>query len=357
MRGERTGPHLQWSVRLTLSVREKIRHREPCGWVLSARMGCGTARVEQGRLGTLLGLLPLIVACAAEPPGADATQGTNGDANGQGACATPLVAPGEFVEIEIEHDEVLRTYWLYVGLGADLSQPSALLLNFHGLTSNPERQRAMSDMTTTADERGVFVAYPRGISKSFNAGSCCGEFVSPVNDADDVGFSRAIVKDISERACVDRRRVYSTGMSNGGYMSEYNGCEAADLFAAIAPVSAMGLPQTSCTPSRAIPLIAFNGTDDVLVSHEDSQASLATWVARNGCSDGPVRETHGESYCDAWTDCRERVEVVACTIQGMNHCWPGTAAEIGSFCDSSGPTDISASEMIWEFFDRFKLPD
>ena len=37
--------------------------------------------------------------------------------------------------------------------------------------------------------------------------------------------------------CIDRRRVFATGMSNGGFLSHRLGCELADRMAAIPPVA------------------------------------------------------------------------------------------------------------------------
>lgn len=304
----------------------------------------------------LLGPLTLGV-CACSSDASSGAEGAAGNASDSAACKTPLVAPGEVVERELEHDGVLREYLLYVGMGVAPSEPAPLVLNFHGLTSHPERQRRISEMDRVADERGVVIAYPLGISNSFNGGSCCGQFVSPANDADDIGFSRALVRDVSRQVCVDERHVYAAGMSNGGYMSEYNGCKSADLFAAIAPVSALGLRQPSCEPVRAMPLMAFNGTDDSLVPYEDTRASIGEWLVRNACSGESTREHHGESYCDTWKGCREGAEVVACTLAGMPHCWPGSKGNVLPSCEDAGGMDIDASEMIWEFFEKFALPE
>lgn len=310
--------------------------------------------VTRGAVASLL----LLCVCSCSSGAASTSDGpdaANDVAESMG-CKDPQVSPGELLEIQLEHDGLLREYWLYVGRGADSAARKPLVLNFHGLTSDPERQRSMSGMWSAADERGAVVATPRGISKSFNGGSCCGQFVSPANDADDLGFSRAIVTDVRQQVCVDDRRVYSTGMSNGGYMTEYNGCKSADVFAAIAPVSALGLPQPSCEPSRPMPLIAFNGTADSLVSYEDTRESVDAWVARNGCSDEPRRERYGESHCDTWSDCRDGVEVVSCTVSGMDHCWPGSIDSLRSLCESTKVADIDATKMMWDFFERFKLP-
>lgn len=255
--------------------------------------------------------------------------------------------------VELNFDGMERSYLLYVPEGLDSAAATPLVFNFHGLTSNAAQQLAFSELNTTADAEGFIVVYPEGLSASFNAGSCCSALASPAHMADDAGFTRAILEDLGARGCVDLRRVYSTGMSNGGYMTEYNACENADLFAAVAPVSAMGLQQTDCNPARAIPMIAFNGTEDGLVPYSGSNTSVEQWLERNGCAGEAEREMHGESYCDTWSDCDDGVEVVHCTLQDMGHCWPG-----GAFCPYGNTNDdVDANTAMWAFLSRFTLPE
>lgn len=64
-------------------------------------------------------------------------------------------------------------------------------------------------------------------------------------------------------------------MSNGGFMSHMIGCEAADMFAAVAPVAGkVGIP--NCQPSRPMPVMAFHGTADPLVGYDTGALSGET---------------------------------------------------------------------------------
>jgi len=174
--------------------------------------------------------------------------------------------------------------------------------------------------------------------------------------ADDVGFGRAIVADVASKLCVDKRRVFSTGMSNGGYMSEHNACFAADLYAAVAPVSAVGIPRTDCPISRPITIVSFNGTEDPLVNYTASQQSMDAWVTRNGCTGAPERSDYGASYCETWSKCSAGVSVKRCTITGMNHCWPGNPIVLPGFCASGGLADIDANKLMYDAFQNTALP-
>lgn len=242
-----------------------------------------------------------------------------------------------------------RSFILHVPAAAESGEPLPLVLNFHGYTSSPSSQRDYTEMNALADEEGFVVAYPEGLSRSFNAGSCCGNSAGSV---DDVSFARDIVAHIGQRTCLDLGRVYSTGISNGGMMSFRLACEASDLVAAVAPV--VGSTRlSSCEPPRGVPIISFNGTDDSLVNYAQANPNNEQWAERNGCSAGPATESYGSSSCKVWTECDDGVEVQVCTLQGMGHCWPGAP----SGCPyGSANDDINANRAMWEFFSRFRKP-
>jgi polyhydroxybutyrate depolymerase len=257
-------------------------------------------------------------------------------------CGAAEWTPGTHETVTLAHDGLQRSYVIYVGDAVPPGVPAPLVVNFHGLNNSPSIQESFSRMNDLADVEGFVVAYPQGISSSFNAGGCCGTAAS--QGVDDVGFARAIVDDVAARTCIDRRRVYATGFSNGGFMSHRLACEASDLFAAFAPVSGANA-MTPCSPSRAIPVIAFHGDADTIVSYSSGTASIAAWVAYNHCDSTPTRTAHGDSYCDRWTGCDDGALVELCTIAGGWHLWPGASS------------DHAATPAIWSFLRTFTLPD
>lgn len=122
-----------------------------------------------------------------------------------------------------------RTYQVHVPASYDGSVVVPLVMDFHGFTSNGGQQAALSGMVQLSDREGFIVAHPDGVNNAWNVGLCCGNA-----GIDDVGFIRAVVAAIGAEANVDPQRIYATGLSNGGAISQRLACEAADLFAAAA---------------------------------------------------------------------------------------------------------------------------
>jgi polyhydroxybutyrate depolymerase len=243
---------------------------------------------------------------------------------------------------------------------------------FHGGTGNAESAIRMSGFNKIADQNGFLVVYPNGTGRlsdekllTWNGGDCCG-FAQEKN-IDDVGFIRAIVTDVQSLARVDTKRIYATGMSNGGSLSQRLACEAADLFAAVAPVAGT-LNFSPCTPSQPISVIEFHGTGDqhipytgglgpqslVDVDFASVQDSINFWVAANACTSQPQSNSFDDIQHNVWTGCTASTAVELYTINGGGHAWPG--GEAGRV-DADQPTQtISASQLIWEFFAAHPKP-
>jgi polyhydroxybutyrate depolymerase len=216
-----------------------------------------------------------------------------------------------------------------------------LLVNFHGLTSNAWQEAWLSGTDAAADQNGFVVVYPEGVQSSFNAIGCCGQ--AGQQGIDDIGFTRALVADVEAKACIDAKRVYATGMSNGGFMSFRMACSAADLFAAVAPVAG-AIASSDCSPSRPVPVIAFHGDADNIVDYASGQAAVAMLRGKNGCTGEPTRTMYGTAYCDRWTACAGGTAVELCTFPGFGHWWPGTA------------NGHAATPAMWEFLSKYALP-
>jgi len=255
----------------------------------------------------------------------------------------------------LTHDGLERSYLVDVPASYDGGSAVPLVLNFHGLGSNAQQQRGISRIVPVAEREGFIVAHPNGVGNRWNAGTCCG------GTLDEIGFVRAVVASISAEANVDPRRIYATGLSNGGAMSQWLACNAADLFAATAPMAfPISVPTLSeCRPVRSIPVMMVMGLTDVLVEYEngsfgDAVESFEYWRDVDGCAgDVPdLRHTSNQGYCESYTQCANGTEAKLCSIVAGPTGGSGVDGHILYLND-----DYELAEEAWAFLSRFTLPD
>jgi polyhydroxybutyrate depolymerase len=287
-----------------------------------------------------------------------------------------------------------RSYRLHVPPAATAGKPLPLVLNLAGATQNGLLQEGQSGMDASSDRDGYLVAYPDGtrISKvltpdpvakdaqyGFNAGYCCGD--PSTNHVDDVDFLLATISNIASRTPVDLRRVYMTGMSNGGMMAYAMAAQASTYIAAIASVSGqVELP--AIAPTRPVPTMEFHSVDDPIalfngVKNADPKLvfsvmdGIRQWVRADGCD--PTPRT-GKKMVGAgasagltatlvtYTRCREGASVNLWRLTGSGHVWPGAPFNTGPkdtwILDGVGRGTqlIDANELMWKFFAQHTLP-
>jgi len=235
---------------------------------------------------------------------------------------------------------------MHVPEGYRSNKATPLAIGFHGFSRSGEQHEQMSGMSAAADDHGFIVAYPDGLGGAWNGGTCC------TTTSDDVAFTRDLVKEVSLHYCIDPKRVFATGISNGGLFANRLGCEAADLVASVAPV-ASGIGVT-CEPSRPVAHFAFAGSSDPLVPYSVTSLEVEQWRKLNGCADVSRQiYAQGDASCLEWSDCLEGASVRFCTIDGGGHTWPGSPEPLPWGKTS---TDIDASAEIFDFFELHPMP-
>ena len=292
--------------------------------------------------------------------------GTGGGGGGTGGGGVPAPACSGKTAPAMADDTwtlmsggLMRTANVHVPTSYDPSKGMPLVLDFHGYSSNASQEALLSGMNAKADSAGFIAIHPEGTNSSWNAGSCCGQ--AATDNVDDIGFVKDLLDTAADRLCIDAHRIFVTGMSNGGFMSNRIGCELADRVAAIAPVAGVdGMP--TCTPSRPMPIIHFHGTADTLVPYAGSPTEgfisvaddFAGWGMRDGCTDMPSTTfMNGDSSCSSYLQCSGGAQVTLCTVQNGGHTWPG-----GLPIPALGytTTDLSATDAMWSFFLAHPLP-
>ena len=199
-----------------------------------------------------------------------------------------------------------------------------------------------------------------GVGRHFNIAGTAGE-------ADDVAFTLGILDQLESRFCVDARRVYSTGMSDGGAMTSLLACAASNRFAAFGPVAVV-FYDPRCGVARSVPIAAFMGTADPIVPFNGGKVnccggavvpaapgSMAGWAGHDGCAAQPEeRKLSPMVTLRQWPGCTPPGEVRFYIIEGGGHTWPGAAIDV-SFLGKT-TREISASETLWAFFQAHPPP-
>ncbi|KAI0006716.1 Alpha/Beta hydrolase protein [Xylariaceae sp. FL0662B] len=299
-----------------------------------------------------------------------------------------------------------RPYMYWVPPGYEAGRPTPLVLSFHGAGRTPDLQADLDLLTDPFFNPGYVVVYP-----SAAAAGGYWQGAPGAGEVDDVGYVMEVLDAVQEALCVDTARIYATGKSQGGMMTNTLACDpgASRRIAAFAPVSGSYYVATEngtgtcdpatvalpCAPGRAaVPLLAFHGGRDGTIAIgggprkgaclPDVRYWVRAWAARDGLGDGtpPGRQLtaeariyefgggpgdggHGEGD---WYEGRDgdggregngRRGLVTFVYDGdrVDHDWPATVPNSDNIVHGSGPASFNASRLIMEFFARYTLPD
>jgi polyhydroxybutyrate depolymerase len=274
-----------------------------------------------------------------------------------------------------------RTYRYYLPSSYDPSTPTPVVVVLHGRPGNSTGIALITDMNPVAEREGFIALYPEGITQGGGWNYLRPIMINPEEGVDDSAFMKTMIDDLSNDLNIDRSRVYVTGFSNGGFMTELLACEAQDTFAAFITVGASAFPglDRACAGQDAVPFMLIHGTADVSVpfaglrqrTPSGDQVSVTFpipdtvgfWAAHNGCDptvDTTAIPQQGQSpdtevFINAFSNCTEGSTFVYYLIDGGGHNWPGVPGVIGEEIAGNVNTDINASDLAWAFFQQFTL--
>ena len=298
-------------------------------------------------------------------------------------CGTSTV--GSVVDEQQHLDDSDRWWLLRTPLDHDGETPLPVIVDFHGLSEGAEIHAKMSELGPFADEHGIVLVTPQGTGTPVRW-----QATLDVDGDADQTFVAAMLDQLEAELCLDLRRVYATGLSNGAMMTSTVACTMADRFAAVAPVAGV-TASDACDPARPVPMLAFHGTaDPILLFNGGVGDSLNSVLGGGDVGDIDVTDVElpepdlrGEGYpaaaqaraelngCEGegtdtevtdtvirrvW-DCPEGADTEFWIIEGGGHTWPGSSFS-ANLEKVMGPTelDVSANETMWAFFGRFALP-
>lgn len=289
-----------------------------------------------------------------------------------GAATTP---PGE-TELLVTSGAIDGSYAQYVPTAHDGATPVPLVLDLHGLVEGRGIHALHSGLGLFGEQEGFVTITPDAHREPAQWA---------LEEEGDVTFMNDLLDRVESELCIDRNRVFSTGLSMGGLMTTVLGCALSDRIAAAAPVAGVGAPQT-CDRDRPVPVAIFHGTEDPILDYEGglgpgaeglpapgetlgeqdedeieqtepflagAEASAAVWADGNGCPDA-------EPTVETVTDDVDRLDY-GCAVElyrvvGGGHTWPGSQFDV-AIEDIVGPVtmSISANELMWAFFQAHPL--
>ena len=279
-------------------------------------------------------------------------------------CSISLPAQ-QTINGTIQYDGLERSYILYVPAIYDAEGPEVpLVFNFHGYTSTANEQMLYGDFRGIADTANFLVVHPMGTED--NNGITHWNVGWGGSTVDDIGFTNALLDTLLANYQINEDRIYSTGMSNGGFLSYDLACELSERIAAIASVTGtMNIGRfASCNPSRPMPVMEIHGTADATVPYngaswiEGTEEVVAFWADFNNLNqeptitDVPNINTNDGSTVEHWVYSAgaSSVQVELFKILQGAHTWPGSI-----FAFPGTNYDINASQEIWRFFSRYDI--
>lgn len=265
----------------------------------------------------------------------------------------------------IQHNGLTRTFILYVPANYSGLTDVPLLFNFHGYGSNASQQMSYGNFRPIADTAGFLIVHPQGTldnsnTTHFNVGW-------GGSGSDDVGFTSALIDSLSADYAIDQSRIYSTGMSNGGFMSFHLACNLSNRIAAIGSVTGSMVPFTmaNCNAAHPTPVIQIHGTADATVPYNGASGWTASipsvmthWANYNNCNSSPTTTAVPNTNTTDGSTVEKMVyangdnctEAVHFKITGGGHTWAGS-----SFPLTGTNYDINASIEVWKFVSKYNI--
>lgn len=254
------------------------------------------------------------------------------------ACLLALAASAaaqktETLSLQVEG----KTRSVIIHVPAGISNPPVAFF-VHGAGGKGFWFQRETQADVTADREKFITVYPSASSDG-EAGTW-----QDMQGTSNFSFFFAVLDLLDARYKIDRKRIYMTGFSQGGFISYAAACHYSDVFAAIAPSSGHS-PQT-CALKRPVPVFMTFGAKEGPASFiKDMDA----WVKMNNCQSQPARVSPYPASQPgsrigrvSYLACDQGTQVVMDSVSGMGHLW-------------TGPTYRSQADEVWAFFKQFSL--
>ena len=293
----------------------------------------------------------------------------------EGCDAHAKVAKGERLA-RITSGGASRTYYRFIPPAYNGKKPLPVVFDFHGHSEPYTFHKNASGLGRFGATHGFITITPQGSGPPPKWETTDGSA--------DLTFITDLLDEVEATLCVDTRRIFATGYSNGAFVTSVLACQHADRFAAFAAVAGIRNPP-ACAPTRPVPILAFHGTGDEWIAYDGGYGPgvysltepetqelirsgeatysdlsipevVAAWAARNDCDATPAQKKVADDVTFTRYTCPNHADVQLYAIDGAGHTWPGSRLFVG-LKDYIGPTSMSidADAVMWKFFQRHPL--
>jgi polyhydroxybutyrate depolymerase len=337
-------------------------------------------------------------------------------------------SPAQETQEKVDVNDVSRRYVVHLPQGYDAQKHYPVVILFHAENQDADDMARLTHFSQFADKTGVIAVYPISARGQWNIGVHPEEAPQMMprrgrggypgggypgggypgggypgggggggyprggqnggqnpddsrnhqEPADDVAFVNQMLDQIALKYSVDSHRIYAAGLGDGGFMALRAGCTTADRIAAVAAVGAQ-LPKTMiCLPSRPVPALFIDGTDNPVIPYDggtykpgrfrvlSAEESAKTWAKFDRCGEKPAQakippadkeKGSKEIKTLTFSGCQENAEVALYEVKGAGDTWPGgeqymSEKEVGKTSNA-----LDANQTIWSFLSTAKIAD
>jgi polyhydroxybutyrate depolymerase len=270
-----------------------------------------------------------------------------------GCRQAPPVTPGTTTTQHITSGGLDREYTVHLPANYNRNRAYSVVMSFHGHKRTSQWQEELSGFSVY----DTIAVYPQGLIGTDGESAWTGAPYSAA--ADDVLFTSDLLDTLQKQLCVDAKRIYATGKSNGAGFVGVLACRMPGRIAAFAPVSGAFYPQGGdCNPSQHAAIIDFHGTADTTIPYNGNpdkglppiQDWMKQWAQRDNCFPWPLTfSPQDKVQVQVWLGLN--CSLVHYQITGAGHVWPSTQPNN----DSKTPTVMDATPVIWNFLRLHQL--
>ncbi len=260
----------------------------------------------------------------------------------------------------IKHNDTNRRYIVYTPKQYDEAKEYPVVFNFHGGGMTQAEQMLYTQFNKTADKHGFIVVYPRGIKEDWNVGY--GQ--SYQNGVDDIGFVDALLTQLEKDYKVNKKKVFATGLSRGGFLCQRIAAELPHRFSAVASVGAL-LPDSVAHYHKKegnVSVLLVMGKADQVVNYEGKPGAYASAIDSHTYWKMGQTSEEISTKIDKIPSDSTSVEILESkigsrtvsliSIENGGHTWPGADDFNLGLPIGLTSKEIDINEYIWGFFNK-----